>query len=176
MTDFAYPSIVIPARVTWHSIEAVCPGLFNPAVAVTREQMHAVHNLLRQVDAVELPTKHYFAGGMYCREGIIPQGTIIVGKVHKTDHFIMVLKGRITVWSETGRVEIAAPFIGVCPAGSQRMGLTHEDTTFVNVHRTDKTTLTEAEADLVEDDPTSVYGLGNMIKKKPMPESHHVRT
>ena len=133
---------------------------------VTPEQMRGVHDILRKLDPVELPTNHYFAGGMYCREGLIPAGTVLVGKIHKTEHFIMVLKGRITVWSDAGKVEITAPFLGICPAGAQRMGYAHEDTVFVNVHKTDKTTLEEAEADLVVADSTSVYGVGNKILEK----------
>jgi quercetin dioxygenase-like cupin family protein len=100
---------------------------------------------------------------MYCREGVIPAGTVLVGKVHKTEHFIMVLKGRITVWTENGRIELTAPYIGICPSGVQRMGYAHEDTVFVNVHKTDKVNLADVEADLVETDPTAVYGVGNEI-------------
>lgn len=144
---------------------ALIESTLDVTKGVSSDQLRAIHDVLRTVEPVELPTKHYFAGGMYCREGVIPAGTVIVGKVHKTEHFIMVLKGRITVWTETGRVELCAPFIGTCPASVQRMGYAHEDTVFVNVHRTDKTNLEEVEADLVVADPTSVYGVGNEIIK-----------
>ena len=142
----------------------------SPAYA-TKDQLAAVHERLRNVPAVPLPTRHYFAGGMYCREGLIPKDTLIVGKIHKTEHFIMVLIGRITVWTENGKVELQAPYIGICPPGVQRMGYAHEDTVFVNVHKTDKTDLAEVEADLVVDDPTSVYGVGNVIQQQIAVES-----
>ncbi len=130
---------------------------------VSKDQMLAIHDHLCKYEQAETPTEHYFANGMYCRSCTVPQHALVVGKVHKHDHLVMVLKGRITVWSEHGRQDLVAPYIGVCSAGAQRLGFAHEDTVFVNIHRTDKTTLAEAEADIAEDFPTSMYGVGNTI-------------
>lgn len=170
-----YPTIsfshTFPARPVEPKFDT--DGFVNlfPA-AVTKDQLLAMHDHLRQFEQAEAPTEHYFANGMYCRSCVIPKHALVVGKVHKHEHLVMVLKGRITVWSERGRQDLTAPFIGVCPAGAQRLGFAHEDTVFVNVHRTDKTTLAEAEADIVEDFPTSMYGVGNTIIRDQLTLEH----
>jgi hypothetical protein len=40
------------------------------------------------------------------------------------------------------------------------------DSAVITVHKTDKIDIADVEADLVEDDPLSLYGPGNMFKDK----------
>ena len=54
----------------------------------TIEQIEKLQSEMVKMPQVELETEHYFSGGMYCRKLIRPAGTLIVGKVHKKDHFL----------------------------------------------------------------------------------------
>jgi len=59
---------------------------------------------------------------------------LIVGKIHKHEHFLLVLKGRAAVISEFGRMTVEAGHISNSPAGVKRIVLALEDTQFVTVH------------------------------------------
>lgn len=108
----------------------------------------AIHQYLSPV-AIE-PT-HRFADGIYAREIIIPAGTLIVGKVHRTRHLNVISQGRISVWSANEGVRhITAPFSFVAEPGTQRLGFAHEDTVWTTIHGTSETDLAVLEATLVE--------------------------
>ena len=52
---------------------------------------------------VQLQTAHFFADGMYARAVYRPAGTLIVGKVHKREHFYIVTKGSVQVSKDVYR-------------------------------------------------------------------------
>lgn len=118
---------------------------------------------LRVVPQVTMPTLHWLLEGMYCRQIMIPEGTVFVGRVHKKPHYFMVLKGSACVSTEDGLKEIRAGNILMAPSGMKRVGITYEDTVFVTVHRTEAKTLEEIADDLVEFDVRARYGVGNEI-------------
>ena len=129
--------------------------------------LRTVEELQRAVAAfpqVGIETHHYFADGMYCRVVHHRAGVLIVGRVHKKEHFYMLVKGRIRVTTDDGVKELVAPAILVCSPGTKRAVLSLEDSITVTVHRTDKTDMAEIEDELVEDDPSSPYGPGNVLK------------
>lgn len=99
---------------------------------------------------VECPVRHQFAPGVYLREIFIPAGTFIVGHKHKTEHFCIVLKGRLRVLIDGKVVEIAAPYSFVSKAGAQRAAYVMEDTIWQTIHPTDETDIDALEALLVE--------------------------
>jgi len=76
----------------------------------------------------------------------------------------MLIKGRIRVTTDDGIRELVAPAVLVCRPGTKRAVFSLEDSVTVTVHRTDKTDIAELEAELCEDDPTSAYGPGNVLK------------
>ena len=117
-----------------------------------------------QLPQFQPETFHYFADGMYCRVVPRPAGVVLVGKVHKKEHFYMLIKGRIRVTTDDGVKDLVAPAILVCKPGTKRAVFSLEDSITVTVHRTDKTDIAEIEAELVEDDPSSAYGPGNTLK------------
>jgi len=112
---------------------------------------------------VEIETHHQFSGGVYARSCVCVAGTLIVGKVHKHDHFVAILKGRVTIADENGSSDYAAPSIIACKAGTKRSLYFHEDAVFANFHRTDAVEIEAAEADLVEPDFTSPFLPGNKL-------------
>ena len=64
------------------------------------EQPHKVLRLqaeMANLPQAELETRHYFADGMYARVLLRHAGTLIVGKIHKREHFYIITKGRVLV-------------------------------------------------------------------------------
>jgi len=128
--------------------------------------MNAVWRLqaaMRELPQLDLSdaTSHYFAEGMYCRMLEQPEGSTVVGKVHKQEHFLIVAKGSIRVeWGEGVR-DVSAPAIIVSQPGAKRAIYALDDCAYINVHRTEKTDLDEIEAELVEPDATALCDATN---------------
>lgn len=133
----------------------------------TREQLDALQRTMARLPQMDLPTRHYFADGMYCRELFRPAGCTIVGKVHKREHFYIVLAGEVTVTSEGKPPErIKAPRIIVSAPGTKRAVYAHEDSTCCTVHRTDSRDLEEIELELIEPDETALFDANNRLKQE----------
>jgi len=98
----------------------------------------------------EAPTKHYFLDGMYCRECFVLAGSIGVGKIHKKASFNLLTEGTIVVSNGEQEVVLKAPQIFIGNAGKQKIGHAITDVVWVNVFRTDTTTVAEAEQELFE--------------------------
>ena len=130
----------------------------------TREDINRLQDQLMAGPQVELKTEHYFNGGMYCRNVFRPAGTIIVGKIHKSDHLFMCTSGEIIAWSEKGMVTLKAGDVVESKAGTKRVTLAVVDSIGVTVHKTDKTDLNEIEAELIEPEKVSMYDSSNNIK------------
>jgi hypothetical protein len=98
---------------------------------------------------VEIEPVHHFAHGIYAREITIKAGTLLTGKIHKTEHLNIVSKGRIAVWTEDGMKEVAAPFTMVSRPGTKRVGYALEDTVWTTIHATPETDLDKLEVELI---------------------------
>jgi len=133
-------------------------------VVPSREQIDRLQSEMVNLPQVELPTEHYFSDGMYCRRVYRNAGTIIVGKVHKKDHFFMCVKGEILAWTEKGMKKMVAGDIIESKSGTKRVTLATMDSIGVTVHRTDKTDLDEIEAELIEPDETALFDSSNKLK------------
>jgi mannose-6-phosphate isomerase-like protein (cupin superfamily) len=130
----------------------------------TREMIDRLQAEMVKVPQADLKTEHYFSGGMYCRKLIRPAGTLIVGKIHKKDHFFMCAAGEIIAWSEKGMVTLRPGDIIESKAGTKRVTLAVSDSIGVTFHRTDKTDLDEIEAELIEPDETALFDSQNRLK------------
>ena len=130
----------------------------------TLEQINRLQGEMTKMPQAELPTEHYFSDGMYCRKLRRPAGTLIVGKVHKKDHFFLCAAGEIIAWSEKGMVTMRAGDIIESKAGTKRVTLAVEDSIGVTFHRTDKTDLNEIESELIEPDEAALFDAHNKLK------------
>ena len=135
--------------------------LAPPPVAPTRAAILRLQEALLPVQCEMPEPVHHFARGMYGRELTLPAGAVVVGKIHKHEHLLMVLKGRATVVSEFGRQEVLAGWISVSLPGTKRAVYSHEDTTFVTVHLnpTDTHDLHAVEAEHIEPESADVQAL-----------------
>lgn len=130
------------------------------------ERLQATMAAMPQADLSD-HTKHYFADGMYCRELFRPADTLIVGKVHKKEHFYIVLSGEVTLIGDGFRERIKAPRIIISQPGTKRAVLSHTDAICITVHRTDSRDLDEIERELIEPEDMRLFDARN----KPIPEA-----
>lgn len=135
-----------------------------------RGKIFALQRELLKFAQIEPRTEHYFCNGMYLRTVWSPAGSVIVGAVHRTEHFYAVLTGRVRVTTDGGLLELDAtrdgPQILTCPAGTKRAVFVLEDAWRMNVHRNPENirNIQELEAELVESDETSAFEPGNLLK------------
>jgi len=137
--------------------------LIQNHVPTLQEIERLQHEMIKMPQA-ELETEHYFSGGMYCRKLIRPAGTLIVGKVHKKNHFFMCAKGQIIAWSEKGMVTLNAGDVLCSKAGTKRVTLAVTDAIGITFHKTSKTNLDKIEKELIEPDELSLYDSSNKLK------------
>tara|TARA_R100000951_G_scaffold107226_1_gene102433 strand:- start:381 stop:830 length:450 start_codon:yes stop_codon:yes gene_type:complete len=101
------------------------------------EGMEEIKNFLMDptTEGADLPIKHSFAPGIYAREMTIPEGTLLLGKIHKHRHHNFLMKGSIIVLTESKGVELLqAPLMIVSEPGTQRIGYAVTDTIWTTVH------------------------------------------
>lgn len=100
----------------------------------TRDQIVRLQESMLEIQCQPPMPKHYFAPGMYLRELLVPAGMLIVGKIHRHAHFLIVVSGKAEVISEFGRAVVEGGHISESPAGVKRVVLAIEDTRFLTVH------------------------------------------
>lgn len=147
------------------------PGLSNQEVQNIQETLCKIPlegtKTLRRYEPV---TDHYFHAGMYCRKVFRIAGAIVVGKVHKKDHFYVCVSGKLIVWDENGARLLNSGDIIQSKAGTKRVVYAVTDAIGMTMHIVDAKTVEEAEKELVEDDEMSMYGPGNKLKTPSLEE------
>jgi quercetin dioxygenase-like cupin family protein len=117
---------------------------------VTREQICKLEDEIAKRPQVNCPVRNIFADGIYAREMTIPQGVVATGAVHKKEHVSMLVRGRVTVWTERGMVELTAPYTFVSQPGTKRAVYAHEESVWMTIHRTKTTSIRELVSELTE--------------------------
>jgi len=114
----------------------------------------AVEAVVKTFPQAEIVTNHYFAGGIYEREIIVPAGTIITGKIHLTEHLAKLVKGTLTIFSETERGTFTGPVTFKSMPGVKRVGYAHDEVVFSTFHHVgDETDIEAIEDALVVETP-----------------------
>lgn len=127
-----------------------------------RQRVEKLQTELVKLPQYEPETVHRFHGGMYQREVWRPAGVLVVGKVHKKEHFYIVVSGTVRITTDAGVQTITGPATLQSIPGTKRAVYAETDALCMTFHRLDAMTLEEAEAELVEDEP-SPFGAGNLI-------------
>lgn len=100
-----------------------------------REKLQSLETAMLQEDQVSIPVNHMFSGGIYAREITIPKGTLLTGRIHKFDHFDIMLSGDVTVSTDSCEVKrLTGLNIMEGKSGKKRAGYTHEDTHWITFH------------------------------------------
>jgi len=123
-------------------------------VDASRGKIAEVVSYLAELPQIECPVVHRFAPGCYLREITMPKDSVVVGKIHATEHFNIIISGSATVITinDSGdfeRVLVSAGDTFVSGAGVQKAVVNHADCTWQTVHVTDKTDIAEIEKDVI---------------------------
>lgn len=106
---------------------------------------------LSKLPQTECPLTHRFAPGVYLREIRMPAGAFVIGKIHRTEHFNVLIQGACLIVHDDGRrEELRAPLTFVSKAGVQKVLRILEDTIWQTIHPTTETDLERLEADLIQ--------------------------
>ena len=100
-------------------------------------------------ELIDVPVKHHFAPGVYMRQMDAKAGTLVVSKMHRTEHMNILLTGSLTVATENGIELLKAPVILKSMPGTKRIGYFHEDSTWITVHPTNETDLNLIEQQVI---------------------------
>lgn len=109
-----------------------------------------------KTDLSYFPVRHVFAPGCYAREMTIPEGQVIIGKIHKHEHVNVISMGRVQVLSEFGMEYREAPCTFVSQPGIKRVVYALETTVWTTIHITDETDLAKIEAEIIAPDYNSL--------------------
>jgi hypothetical protein len=129
-----------------------------------RAKVEALQAELCKLPQYEPITRHTFHGGMYCREVFREAGILIVGKVHKKEHFYLIVGGTVAITTDDGVQLITGPHLLCSKPGTKRAVYAETDALCMTFHRVESDNVEDTETELVEDAPDSVYGIGNQIK------------
>ena len=128
------------------------------------DKVQALQAEVSKLPQYEPVTKHYFHGGMYCREVFRHAGVLVVGAVHKKEHFYLIVSGTVAITTDDGVQEITGPHLFLSKPGTKRAVYAVTDALCMTFHAIEAKTVEEAEAELVEAEPNSMYSLGNQVK------------
>jgi hypothetical protein len=134
------------------------------SVAGIQDKRDKIQWLVKEMSSLpqtECPVTDRFAPGCYLREIFMPKDTYVIGKIHATKHFNIILTGKVTVITAEGMEYIEAPYTFISEAGVQKVVYIHEDCQWQTVHMTDKTDLDEIEKEVIAEsyDKLDVDGL-----------------
>ena len=131
-----------------------------------RQKVQALQDVISQLPQYEPETKHTFHAGMYCREVWRPAGVIIVGKVHKKEHFYLIVSGTVAITTDEGVKSVTGPTLLCSKPGTKRAVYAETDALCMTFHVVDAKTVEDAEQELVEEDDSSMFTLGNKLKNE----------
>lgn len=144
---------------------------FAPVPAPSmRDRVCRLQAELMKLPQYEPETKHYFHGGMYCREVWRQAGVLVVGKVHKKEHFYLIVSGTVSITTDEGVQRITGPKLIKSGPGTKRAVFAETDALCMTFHVVDAATVEEAERELVEPDESDMYAPGNQLNH----QSHEV--
>ena len=137
-----------------------------PVYKPMRQRVEALQVELSKLPQYEPETKHTFHAGMYCREVWRPAGVLVVGKVHKKEHFYLIVSGTVSITTDDGVQRITGPQLISSGKGTKRAVYAETDALCMTFHVVDSVTIEDAEKELVEDDDKDMYLAGNLVKAK----------
>ncbi len=130
---------------------------------VPRPSVMALEAAVRKMPQYEPVTEHYFHGGMYCRKVYRDAGVLVVGRVHKKEHFYLVVSGVLLVTTDDGVQRLEAGALLLSSPGTKRAIYSETPATCMTFHRTDATTVGAAELELVEAEENPMFDCNNLL-------------
>ncbi|MEC8058244.1 hypothetical protein [Acinetobacter ursingii] len=117
---------------------------------------------LHELPQLDLPIFDHFAPNVYMRQMDAPAGSLVVSKIHKTEHFNILIKGSLTIMTNDGVKHLQAPLIIKSDAGTRRVGYFHEDSSWITIHPTELTNVSEIEKEIIMSEDEMKEALSSM--------------
>ncbi|MFC5550721.1 hypothetical protein [Massilia aerilata] len=136
-------------------------------VPTMRQKVDRLQQEVSKLPQYEPATKHYFHAGMYCREVWRHAGVLVIGKVHKKEHFYLIVSGTVVVTTDDGVQRITGPQLLMCKPGTKRAVYSETDALCMTFHVVEADTVEDAEEELVEPDEEDMYEPGNRLQYEP---------
>ena len=118
------------------SDEAKVRDFLSTNLRVT-ESIETFEDDVMHMDQLEIPAKERLIAGMYVREITIPKDTLITGRVWKHGYVDIMVSGDISIATPDGLKRVTGWNVLEGKPGRKRAGVTHQDTHWITVHRTD---------------------------------------
>jgi hypothetical protein len=143
------------------------PNTYAPTLDFMRVKVDVLQRELSKLPQYEPETRNFFHGGMYCREVFRPAGVLVVGAVHKKEHFYLIVSGTVAITDGENNVqEVTGPHLFLSKPGTKRAVYAITDALCMTFHATDAASVEQAENELVEIEPDSMYSAGNRVKQQ----------
>lgn len=129
-----------------------------------RHKVGALQAAIAELPQYEPKTEHYFHAGMYCRQVYRDAGVLVVGAVHRKEHFYVIASGIVLITDGDNEPQrVTGPAVIRSMPGTKRAVLSLTPVTCLTFHTCDAKTVDEAEAELVVPEP-SQYLAGNRLQ------------
>lgn len=129
-----------------------------------RRKVGALQAAIAALPQYEPKTEHYFHAGMYCRQVYRDAGVLVVGAVHRKEHFYVIASGIALITDGDNEPQrVTGPAVICSKPGTKRAVLSLTPVTCLTFHICEARTVEAAEAELVLPEPTA-YLPGNRLR------------
>ncbi len=165
-------NIIVKENEEGSSFLTIEGGFTDLSPQMIRESISSLEKTMQaapQDKKLALETMHTFADGTYVRTVFMKAGSLIVGKIHKLDHVVVIGQGSASVVSEEfGSKVISAPMVFASRPYVKRLLFIHEDMVWTTVHKNPTNTrdLDFLEKELIAEDYGQIEAKTEDIKKE----------
>lgn len=123
-----------------------------------REMISGIESTMKECSAqLDIPISHHFSKDVYAREMVVPEGTLLVGKIHKFQNLNILSEGEVSILSIDGCIRVKAPYTFIGSPGSKRLFYMHSKTTWTTIHGTSEQDVTKIEDTFIAKNYDELY-------------------
>lgn len=123
----------------------------SPAMAVDLSAIEKVDRAIEKLPPTESEVINTFTPGLMTRRWFGAAGSRHRSKIHKSCHQFVILQGACMVRTNDGDPQLfVAPYHGITQPGTWRDIFVIMDSVWLTMHPTDKKTVAEVEADIIQ--------------------------
>lgn len=116
-------------------------------------RFNELEHVIAMLPRADMPVTHHFTPGIYIRTIVMPAGTVLTSKIHRTEHPFFVIRGMAMVYSDAdGPQLVRAPHFGITKPATRRALVILEDCVWTTAHAnpTDTRDIEEVERRIIE--------------------------
>lgn len=114
-----------------------------------RDKIDHLQTIVETMPQTMPELSHFFAKGLYARQGVIKKGTLLIGAIKRFSH-VNIISGDISIFTAEGEIRITGQqCVMVAAPGTKRVGYAHEDTAWTTIISTDETDVSKIEKEVL---------------------------